>query len=107
MKVNPFPFLGDSVSRLGFGAFGLAGVFGTFDKNEAIDAIQSCWDRGVNLIDTARHYGPSEVIIGEAMKSWSGPKPFVASKAETIGPREQWGNAAPCGALLPARSHYA
>src|SRR4029077_19711543 len=39
MKTNLFPFLGDPVSRLAFGAFGLGGVFGAFDKNEAIDAI--------------------------------------------------------------------
>jgi aryl-alcohol dehydrogenase-like predicted oxidoreductase len=91
MLNNPFPSLGDPISRLGFGAFGLGGVFGDFDRTEAIDAMHSAWGGGVNLIDTARHYGPSEAIIAEAMKSWSGPPPFIATKAECIGPIEQWG----------------
>jgi aryl-alcohol dehydrogenase-like predicted oxidoreductase len=91
MLVNPFPSLGTPVSRLGYGAFGLGGVFGAFDKTEAIDAMHAAWDRGVNLIDTARHYGASESIIAEAMQSWRGPKPFIATKAECIGPLEQWG----------------
>jgi methylglyoxal reductase len=101
MRTNLFPFLGEPVSRLAFGAFGLGGVVGTFDKNEAIDAMHQCWDRGVNLVDTARHYGPSEQIIGEAMKCWSGQKPFIATKAETIGPIEQWAMPCPVEVCFP------
>jgi len=101
MKTNPFPFLGEPVSRLAFGAFGLGGVFGAFDKNEAIDAMHQCWDRGVNLVDTARHYGPSEQIIGEAMRCWGGQKPFIATKAETIGPIEQWAMPRPVEVCFP------
>jgi methylglyoxal reductase len=101
MQTNPFPSLGDPVSRLCYGAFGLHGVFGAFDKNEAIDAMHLAWDRGVNMIDSARHYGQSEAIIAEAMKSWSGPKPFIATKAECIGPWTQWGMPQPVDACFP------
>ena len=104
MQTNPFPSLGVPVSRLGFGAFGLGGVFGAFDKTEAIDAMHSAWDRGVNLIDTARHYGASESIIAEAMRSWRGPKPFIATKAECVGPIEQWGMPVPVERSFP-RGH--
>jgi methylglyoxal reductase len=93
--------LSEPVSRLAFGAFGLGGVFGAFDKNEAIDAMHQCWDRGVNLVDTARHYGPSEQIIGEAMRCWGGQKPFIATKAESIGPIEQWAMPRPVEICFP------
>jgi len=104
MQTNPFPLLDEPVSRLGFGAYGLGGAFGAFDKNEAIDALHACWQRGVNLVDTARHYGPSEQIIGEAMKVWKGPKPFIATKAEAIGPIEQWAIPRPVEVCFP-RGH--
>lgn len=79
------------MSKLGFGAFGLKGVFGSFDESEAIGAMHYCWDQGVNFLDTARHYGESETIVGKALKSWSGEAPFIATKAECIGPVKQWG----------------
>ena len=75
MKTTTFPSLDEEVSRLGFGAFGLMGVFGEFSETDAIDATHASWESGVNLIDTARHYGRSEEIIGTALKSWSGAKP--------------------------------
>lgn len=104
MKTSLFPFLGEPVSRLGFGAFGLAGVFGTFDQREAIEALHACWDRGVNFIDTARHYGRSEALIGEALKAWRGPRPFIATKAEPVGPRLQWALPQPVEQCFP-RGH--
>ncbi len=91
MQYSNFYQLDRKVSRLGFGAFGLKGVFGTFDESEAIDAMHYCWDRGVNFLDTARHYGESEAIVSRAIKAWSGEPPFIASKAECIGPVHQWG----------------
>lgn len=104
MQTNPIPSLGDPVSRLGFGAFGLLGVFGAFDKHEAIGALHASWERGVNLVDTARHYGESEAIIAEAMRGWRGPRPFIATKAEPRGPREQWGMPQPVDLCFP-RGH--
>ena len=104
MMTNLFPATGDVVSRLGFGAFGLGGVFGAFDKTEAIDAMHASWAAGVNEIDTARHYGPSEAIIAEALRDWRGPKPFVATKAEAVGPLEQWALPQPVELCFP-RGH--
>jgi aryl-alcohol dehydrogenase-like predicted oxidoreductase len=99
-----FPALGEPVSRLGFGAFGLAGVFGAFDEADAIDALHACWDRGVTFVDTARHYGRSEAIIAEAIRRWRGPKPFLATKAEPVGPKLQWGMPQPVEQCFP-RGH--
>ncbi len=91
MQYSLFPKTKKKVSKLGFGAFGLKGVFGSFDETEAIGAMHYCWDQGVNFLDTARHYGESERIVGKALKSWSGDAPFLATKAECIGPVRQWG----------------
>lgn len=91
MQSSLFPKTKRQVSKLGFGAFGLKGVFGSFDESEAIGTMQYCWDQGVNFLDTARHYGESETIVGKALKSWSGDAPFIATKAECIGPVKQWG----------------
>jgi aryl-alcohol dehydrogenase-like predicted oxidoreductase len=101
VQTNPFPFLQEPVSRLGFGAFGLGGVFGAFDETEAIDALHACWDRGVNFTDTARLYGRSEEIIAHALKSWRGPPPFLATKARTVGPLVQWAIPPPVDVCFP------
>lgn len=105
MLHNPFPSLGDSVSRLGYGTFGLKGVFGAFDRTEAIDTLHYCWDRGVNFLDTARHYGEADAIVGEALRAWRGPRPFIATKAEQVGPVLAWGSPRiPADACFP-RGH--
>src|SRR5262245_8174034 len=103
-RMSTFPFLEQDVSRLGFGAFGLGGVFGTFDRNEAIETMHACWNAQVNLIDTARHYGQSEAIIAEALKSWRGQRPFIATKAEAVGPPIQWAIPQPVETCFP-RGH--
>jgi len=90
MKYGKFPTLDREVSKLGFGAFGLKGVFGGFDEREAIGAMHFCWENGVNFLDTARHYGESEAIVGKALREWRGETPFIATKAECIGPTKQW-----------------
>lgn len=101
MKYSDFSTLKESVSRIGFGAFGLGGVFGAFDKNEAIASMHDCWDQGVNFIDTARLYGDSEAIIAEALRSWHGKRPFIATKAQTIGPVSQWAIPQPVESCFP------
>ncbi|MEX0332699.1 MAG: hypothetical protein AB3N64_14885 [Puniceicoccaceae bacterium] len=63
MQYSNFYHTKTKVSRLGFGAFGLKGVFGAFDETEAIDAMHYCWNECVNFLDTARHHGESEAII--------------------------------------------
>lgn len=101
MQTTLFPHLGEPVSRIGFGAFGLGGVFGPFDINEGIDAMHMCWERGVNFLDTARLYGDSEAIVAQALKSWKGPRPFIATKAQTIGPVVQWAIPQPVEVCFP------
>ncbi|AZG47540.1 aldo/keto reductase [Gordonia insulae] len=82
---------GKRVSRLGFGAMGLSHWFGTPDESAGTTAIHRALDSGVTLIDTARAYGPSESLVGRALRGWTGEMPIVATKVESLGPRRRWG----------------
>ncbi len=65
----PTTHLGDglSVSRLGFGAMALTGVYGTSTHEENLAALGHALDIGVTFIDTADIYGDggSERTVGE------------------------------------------
>jgi len=72
---------------IGFGAWAIGGgnwefAWGPQDDQESIAAIHRALDLGVNWIDTAAIYGlgHSEEIVGQAIKSHSGPKPLVFTK---------------------------
>jgi methylglyoxal reductase len=87
MDYRVFPATGDRLSVLGFGAMGFAGWFGPVEDREAIRALHTAMDLGVNVIDTARAYGQSEHVVGTALRSWPGTRPFVATKVQPIGPK--------------------
>ncbi|NHN28981.1 aldo/keto reductase [Paenibacillus sp. S3N08] len=81
MQRSTFARSSETISRLGFGAMGLTGMFGKQDDAAMIRSILYALENGINFIDTARVYGRSEEIIGKALKEWSGAKPFIATKA--------------------------
>jgi len=85
MQYREFVKTGDKISVVGYGAMGLGGAFGSFDKTEATRSILFSLEKGVNFFDTARHYGDSELILGEALKQWKGEKPFIATKIQSHG----------------------
>lgn len=66
--------LGDSdlaLSAITFGAWAAGGwMWGSTDRNDAIEAIKASYDVGVTSIDTAPIYGQgtSEEIVGDAIK---------------------------------------
>ena len=55
------------VSEVSIGGGGLGGMYGEFDRQEGIKAIDLALRSGVNLIDTSPWYGQgrSEQLIGE------------------------------------------
>jgi aryl-alcohol dehydrogenase-like predicted oxidoreductase len=64
---------GLEVSEIGLGGAVFAGTsHGPFDETDAIAAIRTALENGVNYIDTSRHYGPSEEIIGKALTGYTG-----------------------------------
>jgi aryl-alcohol dehydrogenase-like predicted oxidoreductase len=75
------------ITRVGYGAWAIGGSgwqfgWGSQDDNESIAAIHRSLEVGVNWIDTAAVYGlgHSEEVVGRALKSWRGPKPYVFTK---------------------------
>lgn len=102
MKYNEFGRSGKQVSRLGYGAMGLGGVFGQYADEELVHSVVHSLEKGVNFIDTARNYGESERIIGLALREWKGELPFIASKIQSKGPGNVgWGMPIPVETAYP------
>ncbi len=85
MITKTMPANGREVSALGFGAMGFAGWFGADDEKNWRGSLLSSLEAGVTVIDTARAYGESERVVGDALREWSGPPPFLATKVEGLG----------------------
>jgi len=71
------------ISAITFGAWAAGGwMWGSTDRNEAIEAIKASYDVGVTSIDTAPIYGQgtSEEIVGEAIKDISRDKVQILTK---------------------------
>ncbi len=75
------------ITRVGYGAWAIGGsgwqfAWGSQDDKDSIAAIHRSLELGVNWIDTAAVYGlgHSEEIVAQALKSWSGPRPYVFTK---------------------------
>jgi methylglyoxal reductase len=91
----------DLIAKLGYGAWGLAGAFGAVGRETAIDSILAYLEAGGSFIDTARVYGASEALIGDALAVWDGPAPRVATKIEGLGPLSSWGRPEPSEVVFP------
>ena len=61
---------GLKVSNLSFGASSLGGVFHQIKENEAIEAVFTAIDNGMNFIDVSPYYGhyKAETVLGKALK---------------------------------------
>jgi aryl-alcohol dehydrogenase-like predicted oxidoreductase len=75
------------ITRVGYGAWAVGGsgwqfAWGSQDDNDSVAAIHRSLELGVNWIDTAAVYGlgHSEEIVARALKSWSGPRPYIFTK---------------------------
>ncbi len=70
------------VSEIGFGAWAIGGSWGTVTDAEAMDALRTALERGVNFFDTADVYGDgrSERLIARLRKE-TGAAFHVATKA--------------------------
>lgn len=75
------------ITPVGYGAWAIGGsgwqfAWGSQDDNDSIAAIHRALELGVNWIDTAAVYGlgHSEEVVARALRSWSGPQPYVFTK---------------------------
>ena len=95
MKQRTSGRVGTPVAEIGIGTWGMGGWSGSDDEASKA-ALRRYLELGGNCVDTARAYGNghSETIIGEVLRGWTGPRPFLATK---IPPKNgQW----------PARAEY-
>ena len=73
MRYRTLGRTGLEVSEIGLGGAVFAGTsHGPFNEGDAIAAIRGALEAGINYIDTSRHYGPSEEIIGKALTGYTG-----------------------------------
>src|SRR5882762_11522561 len=75
------------ITPVGYGAWAIGGscwqfAWGSQDDNDSIAAIHRSLALGTNCIDTAAVYGlgHSEEVVARALKTWSGPRPYVFTK---------------------------
>ena len=76
-----------NITPVGYGAWAIGGsgwqfAWGSQDDSDSIAAIHRALELGVNWIDTAAVYGlgHSEEVVARALKSWSGPRPYIFTK---------------------------
>jgi aryl-alcohol dehydrogenase-like predicted oxidoreductase len=76
-----------NITRVGYGAWAVGGsgwqfAWGSQDDDDSIAAIHRSLELGVNWIDTAAVYGlgHSEEVVARALKSWTGPRPYIFTK---------------------------
>jgi aryl-alcohol dehydrogenase-like predicted oxidoreductase len=76
-----------AITPIGFGAWAIGGsgwehAWGEQDDKASVAAIHRALELGVNWIDTAAVYGlgHSEEVVAAALKTWSGPRPYVFTK---------------------------
>jgi aryl-alcohol dehydrogenase-like predicted oxidoreductase len=82
MNYRPFGRTGWQVSEIGFGAWAIGADWGEVGADEALAALNTAIDQGVNLIDTADVYGDgrSERLIARVLKDRS-EQVYVLTKA--------------------------
>lgn len=80
------------ITPVGFGAWAIGGsgwefAWGDQDDKASVAAIHRGLELGVNWIDTAAVYGMghSEEVVARALKTWSGPSPYVFTKCGLLG----------------------
>ncbi|MFF2040859.1 aldo/keto reductase [Kitasatospora sp. NPDC058170] len=75
------------VSELAFGASPLGSVFGAVDEQDAIDAVRTALDAGINLFDVAPYYGATtaEARLGRALHGVARDSYLLATKVGRYG----------------------
>jgi L-galactose dehydrogenase len=82
---------GLKVSALGFGASSLGGgVFRPVEESEAIRAVHTALDLGINIIDVSPFYGytRAETVLGKALKGIPRDRYYLATKVGRYGDEE-------------------
>ena len=83
MQYRTFGKTGWKVSEIGFGAWAIGGSWGEVSEEDALDALRTGLDQGMNFIDTADVYGDgrSERLVAQVLKERRNERIYVATKA--------------------------
>ena len=86
MKYNECGKTGMKLSALGFGASSLGGVFHSVKESEAIEAVFTAVENGINFIDVSPYYGyyKAETVLGKALKELPRESYILSTKHGTI-----------------------
>ena len=87
MIYNELGKTGLKVSNLGFGASSLGGVFRNIDEKEAIQAVFTAVENGINFIDVSPYYGhlKAVTVLGKALKDIPRDKFILSTKVGRYG----------------------
>lgn len=78
---------GMTVSALSFGASSLGGVFHAIKEAEAVEAVFTAIEGGINFIDVSPYYGhyKAETVLGKALKDIPRDKYYLSTKVGRYG----------------------
>ncbi len=87
MVYNEIGKTGLKVSSLSFGASSLGGVFRDIKEAEAIQAVFTAIEAGINFIDVSPYYGhyKAETVLGKALKDIPREKYYLSTKVGRYG----------------------
>lgn len=94
MNTRPLGRTGLQVSTLSFGASSLGGVFHPVDETDAIRAVHTALDLGINYFDVAPAYGGtrSETVLGKALRGIPRDRYFLSTKIGKYTNPEKYGD---------------
>ena len=87
MKFNEIGKTGMKVSALSFGASSLGSVFRSTREDEALEAVYTAIEGGMNFIDVSPYYGhyKAETVLGKALKEIPRDKYYLSTKVGRYG----------------------
>lgn len=87
MKYRNLGNTGMNFSELSFGASSLGGVFHDIKEKEALEAVFTAIECGINFIDVSPYYGyyKAEKVLGMALKEMPRDKYFLSTKVGRYG----------------------
>lgn len=87
MNYNEIGKTGMKVSQLSFGASSLGGVFHAIKEEDAIKAVFTAIEGGMNFIDVSPYYGhyKAETVLGKALKEIPRDKYYLSTKVGRYG----------------------
>lgn len=87
MQYNEIGKTGMKVANLAFGASSLGGVFHSVKENDALEAVYTAVDGGLNFIDVSPYYGhyKAETVLGMALKNIDRSRYYLSTKVGRYG----------------------